>query len=277
MDAQIVAALCPKADIRIYFATLDEGGFVNLLDAVTSGSGPIPVVVSMSYGAAEDSSGWSRGAKTAINERLQIAALMGITVCVSSGDDGSGCYQSGRRCHVEFPSSSPYALSVGGTMLSHRGHVEEAWRGRSRQGAITGGGVSRFPRAPWQGVKIRSLNPGARFGRVVPDVSALAGRPYYCVLFDGKTDHNGGTSAATPLWASLIARINAALPPSKRQRFLPPLLYKPGVGAVGFRDIVLGHNASRLHPGYKAKHGFDAVSGWGVPDGCRLLGALAVV
>jgi len=277
MDAQIVAALCPKADIRIYFATLDEGGYVNLLDAVTSGSGRVPVAVSISWGRAEDDAGWSSAAKNAINERLQIAALQGITVCVSSGDDGSGCYQPGRRCHVEFPSSSPYVLSVGGTMLSPQRGVERVWRESRGNGDATGGGVSLFPRAPWQSVKIRSLNAGAPYGRVVPDVSALAGPPYYRLLFNGKPWSNGGTSAATPLWASLIARIDAALPPPKRQRFLPPLLYKPGLGAAGFRDVVLGHNASDPHPGYEAKYGFDAVSGWGVPDGCRLLGALAMV
>jgi kumamolisin len=286
MDAQIVAALCPKADIGIYFATWGEGGWVNLLDAVTSGSGPVPVAVSISYGFPEQHAGWSCAAKTAINERLQIAALQGITVCVASGDDGSRGYLQGPLCHVQFPSSSPYVLSVGGTMLTTQedGQVGEevVWGGSPGRsiidgGQATGGGVSRYPRAPWQTVPIPSLNPGAPEGRVVPDVSALAGPPYYDVLPVGV--FGGGTSAATPLWASLIARIDAALPAPKRQRFLPPLLYKlyqPDVGAAGFRDIVSGDNASQPDPGigYHAKKGFDAVTGLGVPDGRRLLDAL---
>jgi len=292
MDAQIVAALCPRADIGIYFATSSEGGLINLLDAVTSGSGPVPVALSISYGLAEQDPGWSRGAKAAINERLQIAALQGITVCASSGDDGSNCYQSDKRCHVEFPSSSPYVLSVGGTMLTRqkgRQGVEEVWcvaagtNGGDGDAGATGGGVSVHPRPPWQrNVKIRSLNPHAIDGRVVPDVSALAGRPLYRLLVDGKSTKNGGTSAATPLWASLIARIDAKLPKSKRQRFLPRLfykLYKPGVGAVGFRDIESGHNTSEPDPGigYHAQKGFDAVSGLGVPKGRELLRALRMV
>jgi kumamolisin len=220
-----------------------------------------------------------------INHRLQIAAMQGITVCVSSGDDGTGCGQGGTRCHVEFPTASPFVLSVGGTMLTTGagGQVDEVvWREPPGQrtnkgGGSTGGGKSVLnPRPPWQTVKIISLNPAAPDGRVVPDVAALAGPPLYDLLLDGKPLPDGGTSAATPLWAALIARINAALPAAKQQRFLAPLLYKPAVSQVGFRDVVSGDNTSNPNPGkgYHAGPGFDAVSGWGVPDGQKLLAAL---
>ena len=51
------------------------------------------------------------------------------------------------------------------------------------------------------------------------------------------------------------------------------------VGKNSTRDITLGNNASHPTPGkgYKAKAGFDAVSGWGVPDGVKLLGALLAI
>lgn len=75
--------------------------------------------------------------------------------------------------------------------------------------------------------------------------------------------------------------MNAALPTAKQQRFLTPLLYGAGasgkpVGESGTRDITIGQNASKPQPGigYKATPGFDAVSGWGVPDGMALLAAL---
>jgi kumamolisin len=288
MDVQIIAGLCPKSDIAVYFATWGEGGWVNLLDEITSGTGPTPVVVSISYGLAEEAPDWSNGAMDSINQRLQIAAMQGITVCVPSGDDGSGCSQPGKRCHVEFPSSSPFVLSVGGTMLTSQGSDEAdevVWfeppgERTQRGGGSTGGGVSVLnPRPPWQTIQVQSLNPTAPDGRVVPDVSALAGPPLYFLLLDGQQLPDGGTSAATPLWASLIARVDAALPAGKRQRFLPPLLYKAKVGQSGFRDIITGQNASHPNPGigYKATAGFDAVSGWGVPDGQKLLAALANV
>jgi kumamolisin len=288
MDLQIIAALCPKASIVAYFASWSEGGWINLLDEVTSGGRATPSALSISYGLAEEAADWSRGAMTSINERLQIAAMMGITVCVSSGDDGSGCGRTDSRCHVEFPSSSPFVLSVGGTMLTttEGGRSSETvwWtapgKRTSKGGGATGGGVSTLnPRPAWQKPTVSSANPNAPDSRVLPDVCALAGPPFYAFLVDGKPLHSGGTSAATPLWAALIARINGALPPYKRQRFLTPLLYNPRVSREGFRDIVLGHNASHPHPGvgYVAAVGFDAVSGWGVPNGEGLLASLGSV
>jgi len=44
---------------------------------------------------------------------------------------------------------------------------------------------------------------------------------------------------------------------------------------VAFRDITEGHNASSdPGRGYHARQGYDAVSGWGVPDGEALLATL---
>jgi kumamolisin len=137
-----------------------------------------------------------------------------------------------------------------------------------------------FPRPVWQNVRIRSLNSGAIDGRVVPDVSALAGEPLYDLVFVGQPQPNGGTSASAPLWAALIARVYAQFAPPKQQRFLSPLLYQPGptgkpIGSVVSRDVVSGNNKS-IPPGrgYKATNGYDAVTGWGVPDGMALAKAL---
>src|SRR5262249_58680592 len=121
---------------------------------------------------------------------------------------------------------------------------------RAGGGGATGGGVStRFPRPPFQNVNIRSINQGSIDGRVIPDVAALAGKPLYDLVFVGQPAPNGGTSASAPLWAALIARMNAQLPAAKRQRFLTPLLYQNGVGGqpvgkVTSRDITSGSNTS---------------------------------
>jgi kumamolisin len=141
-----------------------------------------------------------------------------------------------------------------------------------------------FQRPPWQNVSVKSLNPGSIDGRVTPDISALAGDPGYDLIIVGKDQPNGGTSASTPLWAALIARINGNLPAAKQQRFLTPLLYRNGsggqpIGKKCSRDITTGDNASNPKPGkgYKAGVGFDAVTGWGVPDGVKLQNALAAI
>ncbi len=283
MDVQIVAALCPDADIGVYFASWDQKGWIDLLDELTTGKPQAPVAISISYGLAEEAADWSHGARNSINHRLQIAMMMGITVCVSSGDDGTGCGQGGTRCHVEFPGSSPYVLSVGGTMLAGASEVvwwEAPGQRTNSGGGATGGGLSVLnARPPWQPAGIKSLNPTHFDGRVVPDVAALAGPPLYDLLLDGAGLPDGGTSAAAPLWAALTARIDSTLPAGKRQRFLARLLYQASVSGTGFRDITSGNNASNPNPGkgYAAGHGFDAVSGWGVPDGVALKNALAKV
>jgi kumamolisin len=90
---------------------------------------------------------------------------------------------------------------------------------------------------------------------------------------------NGGTSAAAPLWAALIARI-AASAPAKPAAFLAPLLYQDGPdgrvrGVRAFEDVVKGNNTSPQPGfGYEAGKGFDAVTGWGVPNGRLLLASL---
>ena len=118
MDVEIVAGLCPGADISVYFATFDQQGWVELLNEVIAAR---PVALSISWGLAEDDPSWSQNAVDAINDRLNMARLLGITICTSSGDDGSGDQIDDGAAHVDFPSSSPFVLSVGGTMLQKSG------------------------------------------------------------------------------------------------------------------------------------------------------------
>ena len=287
MDIQIVAGLAPGADQIVYFSSFDEQGWVDLLNQVIQRTPAAAVALSVSWGLAEDDPDWSKAALQAIDERLEDAAGLGITVCVAAGDDGSADQESDGRAHVDFPASSPHALAVGGTMLS--GETDVVWwqspGERSGGGGATGGGVSViFPRPSWQDVQIASINPGAIDGRVIPDIAALAGPPFYDLIFTGKDQPNGGTSAATPLWASLIALLAGSAEQPWKPQFLAPLLYAadPGgsggstVGAAGCTDVTSGDNtSSTLGKGYSAGPGFDAVSGWGVPNGRALLDALS--
>ena len=132
----------------------------------------------------------------------------------ASGDDGSGDQIDDGNGHVDFPACSPFALGVGGTMLTKSGATvkEVVWwdspgRRTNNGGGASGGGVStKFARPAWQTVKVTSINRGSIDGRVVPDVSALAGEPLYSLTFAGKAQPNGGTSASAPLWAALLAK-----------------------------------------------------------------------
>ena len=225
---------------------------------------------------------WSAAAIDHVNQSLLAVAQLGITVCVSTGDDGAEAQVQDGHAHVNFPATSPYVLAVGGTTLHARkgangqmAVTEMVWN--DGPGSGTGGGVSDLTPAPgWQeGKTPRSLNPGNFAGRAIPDVAANADPATgYLVMNGGKLGIVGGTSAAAPLWASLITRTNALT--GARAGNFNALLY----GAIGpagvLRDITSGNNDTDglLDGQFQAGPGWDACTGWGVPDGVKLLAAL---
>lgn len=286
MDIEIIAGLCPRSNITVYWATQSQKGWTDMLMSVFKAE-PLPVALSISWGRSEDKGDFSPAAVTAINLRLKALAHLGVTVCVASGDNGSSGGVFDDDAHVQFPASSPYVLAVGGTML--KGTNEAAWwvkpgrQGTGSGGGASGGGVSKlFDRPHWQQeLQIDSVNKGTKRGRIVPDVAALAGSPEYETVVENEAKACGGTSGAAPLWAALIARVNAKLPRGKQQRFLTPLLYQKidgePRGSLVCRDISDGtNNTSSPLPdkGYTVGSGYDAVTGWGAPDGMALLKSL---
>jgi kumamolisin len=255
------------------------------LDAAVHDQNNDPGVLSVSWGNAEDTDIWTAQAMAQVNETLQDAAQIGVTVCIAAGDDGSSDAVTDGPAHVDFPASSPYVLAVGGTTIPSKGAPppDIAWKEgdglRADNGGSTGGGVSAvFPRPAWQGsIEISSVNPGAIEGRCIPDLAANAdwnASPYLLVV-DGQPQPNGGTSAASPLVAGLLTLINASRPQGNRVGYLTPVLYQAGgsgvpVGAAGCTDITSGDNITAHSGGYSAGPRYDCVSGWGTPDGKKL-------
>ena len=83
-----------------------------------------------------------------------------------------------------------------------------------------------------------------------------------------------GTSAVAPLYAGLIATVNAFL--GHNTGLLNPTLYKYGPRICN--DIRFGNNDSSYPPDapfYTAAVGWDAVTGWGSINGQRLLAGIA--
>ena len=98
--------------------------------------------------------------------------LLSITLTDDSVGDG--------LAHVDFPASSPYVLSCGGTKLSvdNNGKIisEVVWH--ESNNSATGGGVSEvFPKPAYQNNAMipTSVNSGFK-GRGVPDIAAVADR-----------------------------------------------------------------------------------------------------
>ena len=110
-------------------------------------------------------------------------------------------------------------------------------------------------------------NETGRPGRGVPDLAADASPATgYRVRTNGVEEIAGGTSAVSPLFSALTLRINSAL--GHPVGYLNPFIYKNGNSGI-FNDIVSGNIN-----GYKAGKGWDAATGWGSPDGQKLLDAL---
>jgi kumamolisin len=287
LDIDVAGAMSGGAKIAVYFSTFDEKGLIDCLSAVINDSTNDPAVLSISWGWDENqpfnnSVVWSPAAIDHVNHSFLAAAQLGITICVSTGDDGSEAQVQDGHAHVNFPATSPYVLAVGGTSLHARKSVkgqtsisEVVWNDGPRNG--TGGGISDIIPVPsWQEGKVpRSVNPGNFAGRAIPDVAADADpNTGYFVRSGGQFRIVGGTSASAPLWASLIARINSLL--GTRVGNFNALLHET-IGPAGvLRDITSGNNDTDglLDGQFSAGPGWDACTGWGTPDGIKLLDAL---
>ncbi len=257
MDVELVGSFAPGADIIAYFSpNTERGRFLATTHALARTPRP-PSVISCSWGAPESSI--PPQVLRVMNRCYQIAALCGVTVCVSSGDSG--------KTEVNFPASSPYVLACGGTHLRIESRKTEETVWNETFGGMpmsSSGGYSAFFEQPsWQKKPIEKAK-GKKRGRGVPDVAAkadLAGG--YAILSGSRVIPMGGTSAAAPLWAGLVARINQKM--GKPAGFLSPFFYtRPFQRAV--RAICKGTNGR-----YRAGPGWNPCTGVGSPKGKKLL------
>jgi kumamolisin len=296
LDIEVAGGVAPGARIVVYYAPNTDQGFLDAITKAIHDTINKPSVISISWGGPE--SNWTPQAMDAFNQAFSDAAAVGITVCCAAGDDGSSDERplpennfeiDDELAHVDFPASSPYVLACGGTKLeASDGTIskETVWNESNNGEGATGGGVSEvFPRPSYQeGLNIPpSVNGNGFDGRGLPDVSGDADPVTgYKILVDGRNGVIGGTSAVAPLWAGLIALLNQKL--GKPVGFINPLLYKR-FGSDGIlRDITVGDNkvvnvkvkdnGVVTIKGYKAKQGWDPCTGWGSPDGEKLLNAL---
>ena len=304
MDVEIAGALCPEAELEVWFAPDTPAGWYAAIHAALGQAGAFdprsrrsprpPTVLSISWGNVE--SQWKANRMWAIHRALELCRHHATTVCCASGDFGSLGSPPGKAAlpGVSFPASSPYALACGGTRLRlRRDRVAEETAWNSEWGGVrmaSGGGVSGlFPRPDWQRraglpdprrlgsplwISGQVARPSRFRGRGVPDVAANAdGDSGYRIRVGGVDAVGGGTSAATPLWAALVALLAEEL--GHPLGWLNPLAYRAEL-RPGFRDVTRGTNdVSRRPLGFfRAGPGWDAVTGLGSPDAEGLLRAL---
>jgi kumamolisin len=271
LDIEVSGAIAPAARIVVYFAKdASEQSFVDVLNAVVNDTTNAPTVVSISWGGPEQQA--TAAARQAMDTSFQTGAALGITFLCAAGDNGSADEPNGTSVNVDYPAASPYVTGCGGTELTVAGGAiasEVVWNEGSNGHGATGGGISAvYPVPSWQqSVALPAPAGGGNAGRGIPDVAGNAD-PFsgYKVQVDGQAEPIGGTSAVAPLWAGLIARINATA--GKPSGFINPALY--AAKGSGFNDITQGNNAIPPVPGYTAGPGWDACTGWGSPNGTQL-------
>jgi kumamolisin len=262
LDIEVAGAVAPGAKIVVYFAPNTDKGFLDMVTKALHDPHNKPSIISISWGSAEIN--WTDQTLNSMNESFKAASLLGVTICVASGDNGSSDSINDGRVHVDFPASSPHVLSCGGTRLTANGNIidsETVWHDSNTSAG--GGGVSEF--FPLPEYQLNAEVPGSinsRYkGRGVPDVAGNADPDTgYKILVDGQQMVVGGTSAVAPLYAGLIARINQQK--GKTSGFLNTALYAdPSL----CRNITMGNNNTTASgTGYMAGPGWDACTGLGV-------------
>ena len=259
LDVEWAHSVAPGANIVLVEAPTSQSLRPALCGQFASKQSGVSVV-SMSWGTTEF---WGESAYDSIFRTP--AGHKGVTFVAASGDSGAW---SGPT----YPSVSPNVLAVGGTTLTLAAGStygsETGWSGST-------GGFSGFdsnwrtyelePSYQTATLKAVGLNYGVR---TTPDVSFNAdpntGVPVYdSVSYGGQSGwfQVGGTSAATPAWAGLVAIADQGLATGGKGS-LSGTQAQADLYALPSSDF---HNITTGFNGYNATSGYDLVTGLGSP------------
>jgi pseudomonalisin len=256
-------------------------------------------VMSTSFGLCEASLGTS--GNSFLNSLWQQAAAQGITVFVSSGDNGAaGCDSASASTArhgrgVNGLCSTPYSVCVGGTELNDTSDPSLYWSSFNATGTQASA-LSYIPEAAWNesgpGAGLWSSGGGASSvyakpswqagagvpadgKRDVPDVSLTsAGHDGYLIYQEGGLYVVGGTSAASPSFAGVMALVvqHAAARQGNANTVFYSLASKQQAGGASvFHDITQGNNSVPGVTGFNATVGYDQATGLGSVDASVLV------
>lgn len=281
IDTDAVNAYAPGAKVDVYEGPPSNPAFLDIEAAMADDTSS--KIASISYGGCELA--WIEedpGFVQAENYLFEEDAVMGKTVFVSTGDEGSEACGLG-SVYGEDPSTQPYVTAVGGTATTAATNppAEDVWNSGYSGGAGTGDISTIWRETGWQqssrvpgmnnaaiitraenvdgsalcadagpaGGRAHYTSPAA-FCREVPDVSAQAdpNTGGLDIVVGGQWQQWGGTSLASPTWAAIAADI--ASTPSCATKggvgFLAPKLYaiasSPTEYAASFTDVTIGYN-----------------------------------
>jgi len=287
LDIEYIMATAIDIDCVFYsFDDDDEDPIQSFVIALSSRPVP-PLVNSISYGGAlnEQPATHVRRFDT---EMIKLSAR-GVTMVVSSGDDGCAGYgarEDNFVCNLPpwqptWPACSPWVTAVGATMLNT---TEQEIVATAQLGALitTGGGFSTLHDRPaWQNFHLNNyfataptnqVPPSGYFvtnKRGFPDV-AIMGHNYVVVVEQPNAYLVDGTSASAPVFAGMVAlmnddRLKLGMTP---MGFVNPFLYQVAQADPSiFTDVDRGDNrcTANCDPPCKLKccqYGYYAVPGW---------------
>jgi tripeptidyl-peptidase-1 len=207
------------------------------------------------------------------------ATSLGISLIFASGDDGGGGCTAGLKnltLFPDFPASCPYVTSVG----SVKGISPEVASGFS-----SGGFSNYFSQPSYQSsavssylTSLGSTNEGLYIanGRAGPDVAAQG--QSIPIFTEGGLALDQGTSASSPIFASMISLVNDRLIAAGKPAlgFLNPFIY---ANPHAFFDIINGSTPGAFpadcpqSAGWSAQAGWDPATGFGTPNFTAILAA----
>jgi subtilase family serine protease len=281
-DTEIVHAIAPGAALDVVLVPANATTSAANFTAAVTGLIHVAITQNAAVVSISGSHGehlFTRAEVARMNAALEQARGQHVTVVASSGDKGV-LSDDGPPVQVSLPASDPLVLAAGGTALDASAvtgayYGEMAWNADTQ--ASAGGYSILFGRPPYQ-------NGVPRTGRMrgVPDVAADADASTAMALtFAGGVLYPAqGTSAATPLWAAVIALADQDA--GHHLGFVNPALYTIARSPAyhrAFHDVVTGDNSvfwpTRAFTGYTAGPGWDPVTGWGSPNAHNLVPLLA--
>jgi hypothetical protein len=236
LDVDMVSAVCPSCHILLVES--DDAEMDNLGTAVDE---------AVTLGAKYVSNSWAGSESSDEQSYDHYFDHPGVAITAATGDWGYGVY---------YPAASPNVTAVGGTTLlrdgSARGWSESAW-------SLAGSGCSAYePKPAWQ------ADSGCA-NRAEADVSAVSDPNTPLAVYNGGWMMYGGTSAATPIIASVYALAGTPQAGTNPARYpYDDQLADP----TALSDAVGGSNGN-CSPAYlcTGAAGYDGPTGLGTPNG----------
>jgi subtilase family serine protease len=268
LDVEWIAAIAPDVTVdQVSPPNASDQSFDAMYSHIVNDMSTVHLVTT-SWGICEQ----EMGSDLKLEEGLFAqASTEGQWWLSAAGDDGSDDCQNGIQS-VDFPGSSPFLVSAGGTEvtpLSTTGGKYGGWKSEVTwdvvgDGAGGGGKSTLFAKPRFQ----NALTP-ADHVRDVPDVALMSDdfdhNGGYVVAFEGVWQNGwGGTSFAAPMWAGFLALAEQ----KHHGTITKPLVRLYALANTAkygtyFHDVASGCNGFHKVQGYCAGHGYDLATGLG--------------